>query len=105
MSEEFKYETAIIITFGHTSNKSFSVDIEITYKVTYWGLPARINYNEHDHPAEGPEIEVVSVKVLDDSKYSKYLSKWLTDNIDDWAHKNIDTLVENASEELTEKEE
>ena len=39
-------------------------EIEITYDFSP-GCPARIRYDENDHPAESPEVEVISAKLLD----------------------------------------
>lgn len=39
---------------------------EVQVKYTFQpGIPARIRYDENDHPAEGPEIEIVDVVVED----------------------------------------
>ena len=39
-----------------------SAEVRFTYTVT-WGCSARIRYDEHDHPAEGDELEIVSTEV------------------------------------------
>jgi len=39
-----------------------SAEVRITYTVN-WGCPARIHYDEHDHPAEGDELEITKVQL------------------------------------------
>ena len=38
------------------------VEVEIEYNYIP-GTPARINYDENDHPAESPEIDIIAVRV------------------------------------------
>ena len=41
-------------------------EVEVEVKYTFQsGCPARIHYDENDHPAEGPEIEIEEVLVED----------------------------------------
>jgi hypothetical protein len=39
-----------------------SAEVRITYTVN-WGCPARIHYDENDHPAEGDELEITKVQL------------------------------------------
>ena len=39
-----------------------SAEVRFTYTVI-WGCPARIHYDEHDHPAEGDELEISKVEI------------------------------------------
>lgn len=46
----------------HLGNVIGSLEVRIIYTVN-WGCPARIHYDEHDHPAEGDELEIVKFEV------------------------------------------
>lgn len=46
----------------HLGNVIGSLEVCITYTVN-WGCPARIHYDEHDHPAEGNELEIVKFEI------------------------------------------
>ena len=50
-----------------------SAEIRITYTVN-WGCPARIHYDEHDHPAEGDELEITKFEI-DGSSFSFHSKK------------------------------
>ncbi len=39
-----------------------SAEVKISYTVV-WGCPARIRYDENDHPAEGDELEIVKIEI------------------------------------------
>ena len=55
-----------------------STEVRITYTVV-WGCPARIRYDENDHPAEGDELEIVKIEIegfdLKDKSYWRSPSK------------------------------
>ena len=85
------------------------IDVRITYEVTGWGRPARINYNEHDYPAEGPEIDVIHVEMLNAPKSGSkavYIDAWdwLFDKACKWADEHGDFLVSVARLELGERQ-
>lgn len=66
-----------------------SAEIRITYTVN-WGCPARIHYDEHDHPAEGDELEIVKFEIEDVSYPSGKLvwrrpSQMENDTLEVWA--------------------
>ena len=54
------------------------LSVEYTYSP---GCPARIHYDENDHPAEGPELEIYNITV-DKAPVPAWLDKILTDG--DW---------------------
>ena len=76
------------------------IEIQIKFTVTSWGVPARINYNEHDHPAESAEIEVDAV--LMKLAYGTYVPAWdwLADEIGTWVDSNVDELATDAGNEV-----
>ena len=74
-----------------------SIDLTIDFKVTDWGCPARIRYDENDHPAEQPEIEVTAVWMEPAGNNvwvpaSKDHDEWARD----WADDNLDELMTEA---------
>lgn len=81
-----------------------SIELLINFKVTSWGCPARIRYDEDDHPAEGPEVEVISVleERAGDNEWipaSKDNEEWAWD----WADDNVDELMGDASKSGEER--
>ncbi len=104
-----EYETSIDL-YGPDGTDVGSVgeiDVKLTYTVTNWGSPARIHYDENDHPAEGPEIEIVHVGMLTsafdeygDPAPSAYIPvwSWLAVLATEWADEHIDELVTDAGE-------
>ena len=81
--------------------------LEVRFKYTFLpGVPARIRYDEHDHPAEAPEIEIthihIEVTTTDGGK------RWFDAIPDDhemllgWAREALfDGMVEEAIDEDT----
>lgn len=74
-----------------------SIDLTIDFKVMDWGRFARIRYDENDHPAEGPEIQVTAVWMEPAGnnvwvRASKEHEEWARD----WADENVDSLMEEA---------
>lgn len=62
----FYYDTSVDIRFdirtepeAEPEYESFTVDVRLHLDGSYSpGVPARIHYDEYDHPAEGPDIEL-----------------------------------------------
>ena len=81
--------------FNGSVNSSIEVCIE--YKVTDWGLPARILYDENDHPAEAPEIEVAGVTM------EVVAGVWrpATEDLDTWAREWADDHLDDLIDEAT----
>ncbi len=74
-----------------------SIDLTIDFKVTDWGRNARIRYDENDHPAEAPEIEVTAIWMEPAGNNvwvpaSRDHDEWARD----WADDNLDKLMEEA---------
>lgn len=82
-----------------------SVEVRFTYT---WrpGVPARIHYNEHDHPAEGDEIEIVKIECEESVKSWHEVDKgaWF-DTLYDWGMDDLmDNMVEEAREAVAARE-
>ena len=77
------------------------IDVQIEYVVTSHGSPARIHYDEKDHPAEAGEIDVVYVS-MKNAPVSGIQSKWvhcwgwLYDVACAWADENANDLAAKA---------
>jgi hypothetical protein len=74
-----------------------SIDLTIDFKVTDWGCSARIRYDENDHPAEQPEIEITAVWMEPAGNNvwvpaSKDHDEWARD----WADGHLDELMVEA---------
>ena len=82
-----------------------SAEIQLTYTVI-WGSPARIHYNENDHPAEGDEIEIASIRVEDQYFDGKQLGErfWrLATHLElqtlaPWVEEQGEEMLQNARE-------
>lgn len=91
----FKYQ----LTRESASNGQIvgSIELCIDFKVTDWGCSARIRYDENDHPAEQPEIEVTAVWMEPAGNHvwvraSKEHEEWARD----WADDNLDFMMDEA---------
>ncbi|MCH7728022.1 MAG: hypothetical protein IH991_16325 [Planctomycetes bacterium] len=75
-----------------------SIELCIDFKVTDWGCSARIRYDENDHPAEQPEIEVTAVWMEHVAgtdvwtRASKEHENWARD----WADDNLNLMMAEA---------
>jgi hypothetical protein len=74
------------------------IDIKIGYRVLNQGSPARINYNEHDCPAESAEVDVYEVYMLNEPPAGQkptyvHAFDWLYDWALGWADENADDLA------------
>jgi len=104
MTDSFSHE--FTLTSCDASGKAVGdIDLKIEYVVSSWGAPARINFNEHDCPAEGPELDVVHVQMLNAPKSgskSVYVDAWdwLYDQAGGWADAHIGELIAIASLDL-----
>ena len=95
-------------------NVTCSVEVRIEFTYTP-AVSARIHWDENDHPAEGPEIEISGIReeswVSGLGKQAKY--EWVKmGNLDlyglisDWAQIDLfDLLVESAQETMVGREE
>ena len=80
-----------------------SAEVRFTYTVI-WGCPARIHYDEHDHPAEGDELEIVNTEVEGLESYLDVSKKliWRGTNKDEheilcaWGIAWHDDMIESA---------
>ena len=84
--------------------------LEVQFKYTFTpGVPARINWNENDHPAEDPEIEIADI-MIETWQYglgknavyawTKVYDRDLYDQLYDWGETSWrDNMVENAIED------
>lgn len=74
-------------------------EIEIAYSYAP-GCPARIHYDENDHPAEADELEVLAVKVIDGGGIDMEQRQW-EERAQAWLHdKGYDLARENARDYL-----
>lgn len=88
-----------------------SVEVRFTYTVN-WGCPARIHYDEHDHPAEASEVEINGVEQEDwhmvdiGSRSTVLKSYWrpvedqgFADTLINWAQMDLlEKMLEEAQE-------
>lgn len=84
------------------------IDVQIEYEVTHRGSPARVHYDELDHPGEGAEVNVRKTLMLLPRCAGSVIEPWflawdwLHDAACEWADRNADTLAQatdiNASE-------
>ena len=91
----------------HEGNVVASVEARFYYTWTP-GTPARIRYDEHDHPAWPDEVEITDIKIETWShglgknavyEWTKVYDRDLRETLDNWAELNLrDALIENASE-------
>lgn len=58
------YDYAFTYTFYYGDIVIGEVEVQVKYTFTP-RVPARIRYDENDHPAEGPEIDIVDMLVED----------------------------------------
>ena len=77
------------------------IDLRITYVVNSYGRPARIHWDENDHPEEFPEVDIVHVEMLNAPKSGAkpvYIDtwNWLYDWAGDWASENAGDLAAKA---------
>ena len=86
-----------------------TAEVLITYSVT-WGCPARIHYDEHDHPAEGDELEIEKFELEADSLIFSKGTTWRTPSkeentiLDVWAEKLREDMLFEARETEAEAE-
>ena len=74
-----------------------SIELCVDFKVTDWGCPARIRYDENDHPAEQPEIEVTAVWMEPaGNNVWRRASKDHEDWARDWVDDNLDLMMDEA---------
>ena len=74
-----------------------SIELCLDFKVTDWGCPARIRYDENDHPAVAPEIEVTAVWMEPaGNNVWRRASKDHEDWARDWANDNLDKMMSEA---------
>ncbi len=74
-----------------------SAEIRITYTVV-WGCPARIHYDENDHPAEGDELEVVKFEIEDVSYPSGKMYRIQIPKVDVWIENLREGMLVEARE-------
>ena len=80
-----------------------SWEVRIVYNCTP-EIPARIRWDENDHPAEDAEVEILNIheEVTTMAGERRWFDAGpeLTDMVIDWAEETlIDDLIENAGEE------
>ena len=107
MRKLYTYETTYERE-GSFENVIASLEVRIFYTWTP-GVPARIRYDENDHPAEDDEVEIDGIQIetwqhgLGKSAvyaWTKVYERDLYDQLNDWAEDKLrDNLIENACEE------
>ena len=94
MTDSFIYDMTLSPS-DQTGKHIGDIDVRITYVVDSWGAPARVNYDENDHPAEAPTINIVHVEMLNAPKSGRdpvYIDAW--DWLCDWAAAWCDEFAE-----------
>lgn len=80
---------------------TISAEIRLTYSVI-WGCPARIHYDEHDHPAEGDELEIKEVEIeyflSDGSLFWRGASPMELSTLTPWIEAQSEEMLQNARE-------
>lgn len=90
-------------TYTACSGDIVTGEWEVQVKYTFSpGTPARINYNENDHPAESPEIEIEDMVVEDwPGPVWRTATKDEFETFSEYAlDKRFDEMVEEATEDL-----
>jgi len=102
--DSFTHETTLSLygPEGKSADAVGDIDVRITYVVDSFGTPTRIRFDENDHPAEAPEINVVYIEMLDAPKVGSkavYIDcwDWLHDFATDWATEHSAELAAVAS--------
>ena len=80
-----------------------SAEVRITYTVN-WGCPARIHYDENDHPAEPDELEVVKLEIEDVSYPSGKMYRIQIPKVDVWVENLREEMLTEARERMKERE-
>ena len=103
----YTYETTYEREDSH-ENVIAAWEVKIKYTWTP-GIPARIRYDENDHPAEGDEIEIndIQIETWQSGLGKNAVYTWTPvkdldfyDTLNEWAGDKLrDNLIENASEE------
>lgn len=83
------------------------IDVRITYVVLSYGTPARVHFDENDHPEEAPEIDWIHVEMLNSPKSGEeavYIDAWgwLYDWATDWVNGHANELVTAARLDIEE---
>ena len=104
MSKGYTHDATIDV-FNAKGKCVGNIDVRLHYRVTSWGRPARINYNENDHPAEGPEVDLYHAEMLNEPKAGRQAIwidafDWLYDMCIDYADENVSEMVGSAGEYL-----
>ncbi len=100
MRDTFRHDDAFMVFNG--GERVGDIDFRLYYRVAYWGRPEQApSYASGGEPAEGPEIEVVSVtmRLNGEQEYIPAFD-WLSEWVEKWAYETIDELVCDAREEL-----
>ncbi len=97
MTDSFTHETSVSVCDPEGSVIG-DIDVRITYVVTSHGSPARVHYDELDHPAEPAEVDVVHVEMLNAPKSGSkatYIDAWdwLFDWAGDWCAEHAEELA------------
>jgi hypothetical protein len=106
MTESFTHET----TFSPRDKKGEEVgeiELRITYRVNSWGCPARVHFDENDHPAEAPEVDVIHVEMLNAPKSGREavwidVWDWLYEWAGEWCDRHAASLVGKARLEIND---
>jgi hypothetical protein len=100
MSDPFTHETDLTV-YDAQGKPRGEIGVRITYRVTVWPVPARIRWDENDHPAEPAEIDVIHLEMTNAPKHGRpslYIDgwEWLTDWAQDWCDENANELAGQA---------
>ena len=85
------------IQITRESEPDGAIELCIDFKVTDWGCPARIRYDENDHPANPPEGEVIAIWMEPaGNNVWRRASKDHEDWARDWAGDHLDEMMAEA---------
>ncbi len=105
--DTFTHDDTFLVFNSKDAGSCGDIDFWLVYRVTNWGRPEQgPSYASGGEPAEGPEIEVVSVQMMlpipSRGEGAVYVDAfpWLAEWVSNWAQETIDELVELAGDEL-----
>ena len=85
------------IQITRESEPDGAIELCLDFKGTDWGCPARVRYDENDHPAEQPEVEVIAIWMEPaGNNVWRRASKDHEDWARDWADDHLDEMMVEA---------
>lgn len=104
MNDGFTHEFSLRL-YDKKARHIGEIDVRVGYRVNSFGSPARIRFDENDHPEESAEVDVYEVEMLNEPKSGRkaaYIAAWdwLYDEVAEWCAEHARELACAASLEL-----